>query len=291
VLLPLLAQAKGPAGAGEGKEGGSRARRARAARRRRHCQWMELGLEAERRFDQLAALEAYECAELAALRPEQKAEALARLSKQYSDMAWQSFAKEKELDFHPRSNPPAPPREEGARMAQKALELSEAALALDPDSAVVRVSKCANLGRLALYSDNKSMVRMSNRVKEEAERAIALDPSYDWAHHSLGRWHAAMASLPLVVKVIVKYYYQGEGCFSACHDRALQAYSTAKDLNPLCPNHRVELAKLLAQKGQRAAATAELQASLQMAPEDVNDWIVQEQGRRLLESLNGPVKV
>jgi hypothetical protein len=27
-------------------------------------------------------------------------------------------------------------------------------------------------------------------VKEEAERALALDPNYAWAHHVIGRWHS-----------------------------------------------------------------------------------------------------
>ena len=31
------------------------------------------------------------------------------------------------------------------------------------------------------------MVHMSNQVKANAERTIALDPTYEWGHHSLGR--------------------------------------------------------------------------------------------------------
>ena len=78
---------------------------------------------------------------------------------------------------------------EGAAFARKAMGLSERACELDPTHRVASFAKCANYGRLALYQDVRTMVHMSNQVKANAERTIALDPTYEWGHHSLGRWN------------------------------------------------------------------------------------------------------
>ena len=153
----------------------------------RHKQWMEAGRRAEAGCDLEGAILAFTEASAQAKNRRERALALAYLSKQYSDLAWNAFAKANGREFAPHAVPPPASVEEGASFARKAMELSERACELAPTDPVCCFAKCANYGRLALYQDVRTMVHMSNQVKANAERTIALDPTYEWGHHSLGR--------------------------------------------------------------------------------------------------------
>ena len=218
--------------------------------------------------------------------PRERAVALARVSKQHSDLSWQTFAELTGRDFHPGARPPpAGSMEAGLRHAQLASELAQEAFSIFPDDGLVRVGVCANLGRQALFSDPRTMVRLSDRVKALAEAAVAVEPGYDFGWHTVGRWHYAMANLPLPIKCIVKYYYRGE-VFSASFAAAKDAHARAKDLNPRNLNHRVELAKCLAKLGRPQEAQEEVRGALHLPAEDLNDWVTRQQGLRLLAELD-----
>ena len=75
-------------------------------------------------------------------------------------------------------------------LATQALTYAERAVQLAPNDAVNVLSVAISYGKLALFSDAADKVRYSRLIKENAERALALDPNYDFAHHVLGRWHA-----------------------------------------------------------------------------------------------------
>ena len=253
--------------------------------------WMGVASEREAAFDLGGAAEAYGRAYAHAPGRRERAVALARVSKQYSDLSWQTFATLTGRDFHPGASPrPAATMELGLQHAKRASELAQEAFDIFPDDGLVRVGVCANLGRQALFSDPRTMVRLSDRVKSLAEAAVAAEPGYDFGWHTVGRWHYAMADLPLPVKCIVKYYYRGE-VFSASFAAARDAHSRAKELNPRNLNHRVELAKSLAKLGRPREAQEELRGALDLPTEDLNDWVTRKQGQRLLAELEASPRV
>ena len=42
---------------------------------------------------------------------------------------------------------------------------------------------------------------------EHFEKAVALDPDYDWAHHVLGRWHYEVAELGGTKRLVVRLFF------------------------------------------------------------------------------------
>lgn len=84
-----------------------------------------------------------------------------------------------------------------------------------PTSALGHVAQCVSKGRLALFVDNRTKVRLAKEAQEAARLAIKVDPYYDVAHHLMGRsgiststksatwgWCSwpALASIPTLVK-------------------------------------------------------------------------------------------
>src|SRR5207245_1927658 len=73
--------------------------------------------------------------------------------------------------------------------AEKSLAYARRAVALQPKNAANVLSVAISYGKLGLCSDLRTEIECSRFVKDYAERALVLDPSYDWACHVLGRWH------------------------------------------------------------------------------------------------------
>ena len=146
-------------------------------------------LEAEAKLDAQRALELFRAAEKAG---RTDAFILQKIARQYSDLM-----------------PHVPTRDEKRALAELALDYSRRAVELEPRNAVNVLSVAISLGKLALVSDTRDKVRYSRQVREEAERALTLDPNYAWAHHILGRWHHEVADLGTASRAVVRVFFGG----------------------------------------------------------------------------------
>eukprot|EP00793_Prasinoderma_coloniale_P004114 PRCOL_00006289-RA len=213
------------------------------------------------------------------------APALARLSKQYCDLGWNAYAKRAELIWCPHIVPPPPDTErEGRALALRALELAREAGATYPHSSKCRLAVAAALGRLAMYSDNRTKVKMSNEVLEATEDIIATNPDDDYGWHSLGRWHHEMSRMNLAAKLVIKLYYQGS-VFNASRDVSIRSYLKAIEIAPGRLVHKVELAKVYEAAGDLDKALGQLDAAMECDVEDYNAWTVRAAGREARDRL------
>lgn len=131
------------------------------------------------------------------------------------------------------------PRAERKRLAENALAYSRRAAEADPTNAVNVLSIAISSGQLATIGDTREKVRLSRQVRTEAERALALDPGYAWAHHILGRWHREVADLGSAARVFVALFLGGLP--AATHEDAVRHLERAVQLEPDELQHRVEL--------------------------------------------------
>ncbi len=60
-------------------------------------------------------------------------------------------------------------------------------MAQAPENVLGHVATCVSKGRLALFVDNRSKVRLAKEAQEAARVAIQVDPTSDVAHHLMGR--------------------------------------------------------------------------------------------------------
>lgn len=177
------------------------------------------GLAAEQAHETARALELFLAADQA--RPND-AFILQKISKQYSD-----------------STIDTPDVAEKRRRVEQALAFAQRSLELEPNNAVYALSVAICHGKLGLYSNARGRVESARRVKIYAERALALDPQYDWACHVLGRWHHEVASLGVTQRWLVKLIFGGLP--DASPATAVELLRRAVALAPNNPSHRIEL--------------------------------------------------
>lgn len=221
------------------------------------------GLDAEARLDSNAALVLYQKAD--AVRPND-AFILQKIARQYSDLVVDQ-----------------PNAASKKRFAQTALDHAQRAVALKPDDAVNVLSLAICHGKLALYSDTQSKIRYSRLVKEEAERALALDPRYAWAHHVLGRWHYEVAELGSTSRFFVRVLYGGLP--EASIDQALQHLQRATQLEPDELNHWLEVGFAFAAAGRLAEAREAWERGLAMPVRGKHDEPSKQRAREALARL------
>jgi len=224
---------------------------------------LEAALAAEARLDSARALELFLQADAA--QPNDPF-ILQNIAQQYSDLV---------LD--------QPTVAEKRRYAEAALAYAERAVALEPDNPVNVLSVAISHGKLAVYSDTRTKVRYSRQVKDEAERALALDPGYAWAHHVLGRWHYEVAGLNAAERFFVRLFYGGLP--DASYAKAITHLRRAIELEPEELNHHLELGFALAAAGQREEARGAWQQGLALPSRGKHDEPAKLRARTAIAAL------
>ncbi|HTO04694.1 MAG TPA: hypothetical protein VL069_13375 [Opitutus sp.] len=223
------------------------------------------GLAAEARFETQTALEAFLRADTA--QPNDPF-ILQKISRQYSDLA---------------DNAPATSQKK--RLCTEALAYAQRATDLQPDNAVNVLSLAICHGKLGLYSGVRSRIEHSRRVRDYAERALQLNPDYDYAHHVLGRWHYEVASLGAGTRFLVKLIYGGLP--PATTADAVRHLRRAVELSPDLPAHQLELGFALLADGQRQAARETFERALALPKKEIHEAEARARARAALEKLDG----
>jgi len=143
---------------------------------------------------------------------------------------------------------------------------------------------CVSAGRLALFSDNKTKVRLAKEAREAAVTALEMEPGNDLAHHLMGRWHFEMAQINFVVRQLIKLVY-GASLAPGTFADAVSEYQAAVALNPGKLIHRVELGRVYLKLGRKQDALRELATSVQLDVEDINAQLQKNDAQEMLTKL------
>ncbi len=223
------------------------------------------GVAAEGRLDTHRALELFIAADRA--RPND-ARILQKIARQYSDLI---------VDVQDNG--------EKQRCARLALDYSQRAVQLDPKDPVSVLSLAVCHGELAVYSDLETKIKYSRFVREEAERALTLDPNYAWAHHVLGRWHCEVASLGATARIFTRVFYGGLP--GASCTEAISHLRRAVELEPGELEHQLELGFAYLADGQKDHARTQFERGLGMPSREKHDEAAKARAREALAAL-GP---
>ncbi len=222
-------------------------------------------LAAEARLDSHGALQLFLAADK--VRPND-AFILQKIAHQYSDMV---------VDL--------PTEEEKLKSIENALAYAQRSVDLDPKSAVNALSLAVCHGKLAEISGTRDKVRYSRLVKEEADRALALDPDYAWAHHLVGRWNYEVASLGAGARFFVKLFYGGLP--AATVEQGIEHLQRAVALEPGQLEHQLELGLAYLAAGQKEQARKNIEKGLAMPSREKHDEAAKTRARDALARLNG----
>jgi len=223
---------------------------------------VQSALAAEQAHDTARALELFLAAD--AERPDD-AFILQKISRQYSD-----------------STIDTPDFAEKKRRIEQALAYSRRSHELEPGNAVYALSVAICHGKLGLYSNTRARVENARSVKVYAERALELDPAYDWACHVLGRWHYEVAGLGLTQRWLVRLVFGGLP--NASTTQAVTLLQHAVTLAPTNPSHQIELGFAYQANGQPDLARQAWTAGLALASLEKHDDEAKTRALKALET-------
>lgn len=169
------------------------------------------------------------------------------------------------------------------RRIEKALAYSKRAAELDPKNPVALLSMAVCYGKLGLYSDTCEKIEYSRLVKDYAERALAADPNYAYAHHVLGQWEYEVASLGRTKRFLITLIYGGIPAAST--KDAVRHLETAVRLEPNTASHRLALAFAYVANGEPDKARPLFEQVLAMPRRELYDTDCQQQARNAIASL------
>ena len=159
------------------------------------------------------------------------------------------------------------------------------AVQANPNSAMAHFTLAKAVGRRALSMGARDRVKFAGEVRQEALAALAIDSLNAGALHVMGRWHANVMRLSGVSRFVAKNLLGGKVFNEANWRDAVRYLERAASLEPDRVVHKLELASVYADSGNKAKARETYQAAIQTAPVEYNDKRYVEQARQGLAAL------
>ena len=153
--------------------------------------------------DQLSAcLELLQQAERLSLATEHpisdQAEILWRMSRVYTEQGNKIYTDKKKGH-----------KKRARKLFVKAEQLARRSTKLSPKNSQCYLCVSNAAGSLTQVVGVREKIKLSEAVREFADRAVELDPSNHYAHYILARWHHGMANVSGVLLAMVKLIYGG----------------------------------------------------------------------------------
>ena len=147
------------------------------------------------------------------------------------------------------------------------------AVAADSTGADGHFALAAAIGRASLTMGKKDRIRRAAVIRDEAERAIQLNPRHDGAYHILGRWNAEIMRLSGFSRFFAKSFL-GAGIFKqASWDGAISNMEKAVELDPGRLYHRLELAEIYVDRKRYREARAQLDELAALPDREIMDGV------------------
>lgn len=149
----------------------------------------------------------------------------------------------------------APDREGRLTRYREAHRLAREAVERCPGSVEARWWLVASLGLRAQEEEGIGIrVRLGDRLHDEAETLLRIAPDHPGGHHAMGRLYASAQRLGRLARWAVAAMGGGDLLDEASWDRAEAHLRRAVALEPQAPHHRVELARILKDRGRKEEA-------------------------------------
>ena len=163
------------------------------------------------------------------------------------------------------------PADRQSRLYADAARWADSAARLAPRDPDARVVKAIAAGRKALALGPRDRVQFAVLVRSEVLAALAIAPDHAGAHHVLGMWHAEILRLNPVARFAARTLLGASVFAEADWEQAQRALERAVALEPDRITHRLDLAGVLADRGNAAAARAQYEWIARAAVREYND--------------------
>lgn len=166
----------------------------------------------------------------------------------------------------------------------RALACASQAVKDDPKSSKAHACMAVCYAKECSFANIKARVYYSRLFKEEAERAIALNPREDVAYFLLGRWNYAVANIGLFARTYVKVVYGGLP--HASNEEAIQDFKRAIALAPGHSLYYAGMADVYQTTGQNNLAQDALIKCAALRPLDRDDRDARQEAIKKLNSAS-----
>ena len=148
---------------------------------------------------------------------------------------------------------------------------AQRAAALQPRDAEGHFQLARSLGRTALALGARERVRYAADVRTHALAALAVAPRHAGALHVMGVWHAEVMRLNGLTRAVARAFLGGAVFATASWGEATRLLEAAVAVEPDRIVHRLDLARIYRDRGERDAARAAYQEAMRLALHDAND--------------------
>jgi tetratricopeptide (TPR) repeat protein len=162
-------------------------------------------------------------------------------------------------------------RPERDSLYARAEMLARRAVAADSADANGHFALALALGRASLTMDRQKRIRLASVIRNEARKAIALDPRHDGAYHILGRWNAEIMRLSGFSRFFARSFLGADVFAQASWDSAIANLEAAVALDPARIYHRLDLARVYADRRRYDDARAQLQRVAELPDREILD--------------------
>jgi len=167
--------------------------------------------------------------------------------------------------------------------AVQALAFARRALEIDDKNSDAHLAVAISLGKKTEFMTNREKIETSREIRKHAERALALNPKCDYAHHMLGRWHQELAGIGGATRALARVIYGRVP--SASYDDSVRHFERAMELRPDRLIHKIEHGRTLAKMGRTAEAREVLNVALETPSRDKDDNEAKQRGRATLKGI------
>jgi hypothetical protein len=143
------------------------------------------------------------------------------------------------------------------------------------------------IGRASLTKSKKERVKRAAEIRNEALKALALDPNHDKAYHVLGRWNAEIMRLSGLTRFFAKNFLGGAVFNAASWQGAIDNMQKAVALNPESVYHRLDLAEIYVDVDRYSDARQQLTEIAELPVFDAADPEYQAEAAALLKRIAG----
>lgn len=167
---------------------------------------------------------------------------------------------------------------------EKAAELCSKAVEVKPEGWEGHFKLSVVYGRLGLFRGGKEKVKLAQKVRAEAEKAIELNPNSDLAIHVLARWHQNVANLSGILKFFAKTLYGEE--LKGSNEEAVRLFKRAIEIDPEHIEHYLELAKTYELMKRKDLMREPLEKVLALPVKEHDDAEFKKEAEELLKKLD-----
>lgn len=174
---------------------------------------------------------------------------------------------------------------EQKRLFRRGEQHGRRAVAVNPNDAEGRVALARALGRSALTMSAKDRVNYAAEVRTHASEALQHDPRHPAALHIMGMWHAEVMRLNGMSRFMAKNFLGGKVFGSANWKDAVRFMEEAVRVDPDRLVHRIDLAEIYADAGDKAKARTAFQYIVNAPATAPADRRYKERAEQALKSL------